>query len=279
MPAAPSGRGVVANGIKNTGKRTLVRVDPTTGKAVVVGGGLAPCGLTADPSGDVWVINCYPPGGGRDSAVRVNARTLTLGPAWYVPGGPGFFRGRAYGAGSLWVSGGGGGDRSLLTQLNPETGIGRTTDLHRYTGALAWSGGYGELWIANFDDGTLMRFNPTTHALKTINSGATNPDSPVIDGDTLWFGDWAKPQVVRLPAVGSGAPQSTHLPVQHAGCPKLSCVWNVAVGAGAIWATTPEDHALWRIDPNTNAVKRISLPYPPTGVTADANNVWVTVRG
>jgi streptogramin lyase len=54
-------------------------------------------------------------------------------------------------------------------------------------------------------------------------------------------------------------------------------VWNVAVGAGAVWATT-RDGALWRIDPKTSTVTRLNLPYVPTGVTADANDVWVTVR-
>jgi streptogramin lyase len=177
------------------------------------------------------------------------------------------------------VSGGGRGDRSLLTQIDPQTGAPRNTDLGRYTGGLAWSGGYGDLWIAGNDDGTMMRLNPTTGVVKTINAGAQNPVSPVTYGDTVWVGDWSNPQVVRLPAVGSAAPQAVRLPVRHAGCPKVSCVWTVAAGAGAIWATTPEDDALWRINPNTNAVKRLSLPYPPTGVTADASNVWVTVRG
>jgi streptogramin lyase len=58
----------------------------------------------------------------------------------------------------------------------------------------------------------------------------------------------------------------------------LAGVWNVAAGAGAIWATTPRDGTLWRIDPKTNAVERINVPFSPSGVTADANDVWVTVR-
>ena len=77
---------------------------------------------------------------------------------------------------------------------------------------------------------------------------------------------------------GLAVPIRSPFPCTTPRCPKISCVWTVAAGAGAIWATTPEDHALWRIDPNTNAVTRISLAYPPTGVTADANDVWVTVR-
>jgi hypothetical protein len=48
-------------GLRNAGDRTLTRVDPKTGHKRVVGQ-LAPCGLTADPSGDVWVANCYASG-------------------------------------------------------------------------------------------------------------------------------------------------------------------------------------------------------------------------
>ena len=273
-------RDSAASGIKNAGDRTLTRVDPSTGEAVSVGGGLAPCGLTADPSGDVWVVNCYPPNSSpRDSVVRVDAKTLNFNATWSVPGGPGFYRGRAYGGGSLWVSGGGDRSRDMLTQVDPQLGAEQTIHLGRYTGGLAWSEGYGDLWIVNFDSGSLMRLHPATGAAKTFDGVAINPDSPVVDGDAVWIGDWSKPQVVRVPAVGPVHPHSISLPVHTTRCPTISCVWTVAAGAGAIWATTPEDHALWRINPKTNAVKRISLAYPPTGVTADANDVWVTVRG
>ena len=55
-------------------------------------------------------------------------------------------------------------------------------------------------------------------------------------------------------------------------------VWNVAAGVGAVWATTPREGALWRIDPRTNAVTRITMPHFPTGVAADDDDLWVTVR-
>jgi hypothetical protein len=38
--------------IRNSGDHTLRRVDPATGRVTPVGG-VSPCGLTADPSGDV----------------------------------------------------------------------------------------------------------------------------------------------------------------------------------------------------------------------------------
>jgi streptogramin lyase len=56
-------------------------------------------------------------------------------------------------------------------------------------------------------------------------------------------------------------------------------VWTVAAGAGAVWATTPRNRALWRIDPETNAVTRIPLGYLAAGVTVTDEDIWVTVRG
>jgi hypothetical protein len=70
-------RGAGPDTLRNAGDRALTRLDPSDGKAEVVGGGLAPCGLTTDPSGDVWLANCYAGTAGTgDNVVRVDARTL-----------------------------------------------------------------------------------------------------------------------------------------------------------------------------------------------------------
>src|SRR5215210_554964 len=179
---------------RHAGDRTLTRVDPATGEAVVVGGGLAPCGLTADPSGDVWVANCYPSLPGlRDNVVRVDARTLAFKKTWPAPGGDGFFRGLVYGGGSLWVTQITGGDvqnANAVTRINPETGSERTIPLTRAASGLAWSDGYGDLWIENFDDGGLTRLQPSTGAEATIDGIASQPAFPVVDGDVVWVGDW-----------------------------------------------------------------------------------------
>jgi DNA-binding SARP family transcriptional activator/streptogramin lyase len=262
---------------RNAGDHTLTRLEPSTGKAIVVGGGLAPCGMTADPSGDVWVANCYPPNPGlRDDVIRVDARSLAFKRTLPAPGGDGFYRGLAYGGGSLWLSQIVGGDvrnANAVTQINPETHRERTINLERAASDLAWSGGYGDLWIDNFPDGSLTRMHPATGATETVGDVANAPTSPVVDGNVVWIADWTAPQLVRVSAVGS--PRIHRIPLPGG----TSGVWTVAVGAGAVWATTPRDHALWRIDPKTSKTTRVNLRYLPTGVTADENDVWVTVRG
>jgi streptogramin lyase len=272
-------RDVDSGALRNGGDRTLTRVDPTTGKAVVVGGGLAPCGLTADPSGDVWVANCYPPGtGARDTVVRVDARTLAFKKTWSVQGGGGFLRGLAYGGGSLWLGEIFGGDvpnADRLTRLDPQTGSQETFRSEVPNVDLAWAGGYGDLWIANFEYGSMTRLHTATGASQTLAVPIGGPSFPLVDGDVVWVGDWTSSQVVRLSAVGAPRPQLIRLPTANS----LAGVRSLAAGDGYIWATTARDGTLWRIDPRTNAVKRIQVPYLPTGVAADANDVWVTVRG
>jgi class 3 adenylate cyclase len=264
--------------IRNGGDHTLVRVDPATGDTVVVGGGLSPCGLAADPSGDVWVANCFAPGSRQNSNItRVEARTLDFKAAYPLAPSPVFYRGVVYGGGFVWVSDPAG---TVVQKIDPRTGARERIRIAGSAGGLDWSGDYGDLWINSFPDGMVTRLDAATGKARTIRSVAVNPVPPVVDGSGVWTGDWSLPQVVHLNAVGPAQPHHVRLPIRNKRlCPRVSCVWRVGVGAGAIWATTPEDRALWRIDPTTNAVTRISLPYAPVGVTGDANDLWVTVRG
>jgi streptogramin lyase len=264
-------RDVSSGALRNRGDRKLTQVNPATGKATDVGNGLAPCGLAADPSGDVWVANCFEPGLGQTrTIVRVNAKTLGF-TTWPVPGGSGFYRGLAYGGGSIWVSDGGAGH--AVTRVNPKTGAKKVIRLDRSAGGLAWSKAHGNLWVVNFDAGSLTRLHAATGASEIVDHVAVNPVFPAVAGDTVWAGDWSSRQVVRLHAVGSPRPRTILLPAVNS----YAGVWDVAVGAGYVWATTPRDDALWRINPRTNAVTRVSMPHPPAGVTVNANQVWVTV--
>jgi class 3 adenylate cyclase/streptogramin lyase len=259
--------------VRDAGDRILTRVDPETGAVDVVGGGLAPCGLTADPSGDVWVANCFASGTGAN-VVRVDAATLEFEETWPVPpiAAGTFFRGLAYGGGALWLSTAGMG----VTRLDPQTGARQLVPLPLPVGALAWSDGYGDLWGSSFDLGSLVRLHAASGDVSSVAGIAENPAFPVVDGDTVWGGDWAQPAVFRVSAVGQSRPRTIPLPVTVTSAE--SYVWSVAAGSGAVWAATPRDHAIWRIDPDTDEVVRVPIPHLPSGVATDGNGVWVTVR-
>ncbi len=221
----------------------------------------------------MWVANCFEPGSHQSAnVVRVDAETLKFKAIIPIPSGREFYRGLAYGGGSVWVSDGGAGDD--VTRVNPRTRALKVIRFDRDTGALAWSKAHADLWINNFHAGSLTRLHPRTGAVSVVESVAINPSFSAIAGNTVWTGDWSSPQVERLHAVGSPRPRGISLPVAN----PYAGVWNVAAGAGYIWATTPRDGTLWRINPKTNAVTRIRMPQPPTGVTANGGEVWVTVR-
>ena len=273
--ASASLRYTGADGLRDAGDRMLTRVDPSTGETQPVGGGLAPCGLTGDPSGDVWVANCFA-SGQNANVVRVDAKTLVFERRMHFPPTDGYYRGMAYGGGSLWaadVSGGAVQGRGL-TKLNPRTPERRSIQLDRHPNALAWSEGDGDLWMTNFDYRSVSRMHAETGGVRAFETVANAPGPLVVDGDSVWVGDWLVPDVVRLPTVGTGPPH--HIPfdvtVQRAG------VTSVAAGAGAIWATVPDDHAVWRIDPKTNRATRIEIGYYPWGVAVSDDGIWVVTR-
>ena len=165
------GRGYTGpNTVRDSGDRTLTRIDTSTGDTKIVGGGLAPCGLAADPSGDVWVANCFAAGSGVGAnVVRVDARTLDFEATWPVPAGLGYVRGLAYGGGSLWVADVTGAvDYHGVTKLDPRTGAQRRIELDRHAGLLAWSEGYGDLWMNDFERGSVSRMHAATGVVKTF---------------------------------------------------------------------------------------------------------------
>jgi DNA-binding SARP family transcriptional activator/streptogramin lyase len=260
-------------GLRDAGDRTLTRVDPATGDIRPVGQ-LAPCGLTADPSGDVWVANCYASGPGAN-VVRVDAKTLNFKPTCAAPTGMGIFRGMAYGGGSLWLADADDAETRRVTEVDPRTCVRHSIRADRGLKVLAWSEGYGDLWMDDFLGESVSRMRAETRGVtKTYDSVANNPGSLVVAGDAVWVGDWDVPEVVRLPAVGSGSPRHVALRVLT----RPAGVTSVAAGEGAIWATVPDDHALWRIDRRTEEATRIPLRYFPWGVAVGDDGIWVTVR-
>ena len=262
-------------GIRDAGDRMLTRVDPSTGDSRPVAGGLAPCGMAADPSGDVWVANCFASGQSA-SVVRVDAKTLGFEPTLPIRATDGYYRGMAYGGGSLWVADASGGavEGRRITKLNQRIRERQSIKLERHANALAWSEGYGDLWMTNFGDESVSRRHVETSDVETSESVAKQPGPLVVQHDSVWVGDWDAPVVVRLPAVGSGPPLRVSLPMTT----HPAGVTSVAAGAGAIWATVPDDHALWRIDPRTNRARRIEVGYYPWGVAVGDDGIWVATR-
>lgn len=162
-----------------------------------------------------------------------------------------------------------------ITQLDPQTGTARSIRVQFGATPLAWSEGYGDLWMSNFEQGTVTRRHAATGFVEHVDVPAKYPGFLVVAGDVVWVGDWGFPQVIRVSAVG---PHKSHVVSFPARYPLVGGVWCVAASPVNIWATVPRDRALWRIDPRTVKPSRIDMPYLPSCVAASADDIWVTVR-
>jgi hypothetical protein len=109
--------------------------------------------------------------------------------------------------------------------------------------------------------------------VRTLDVSPVAPSQPAIADEAAWFPDWYSPRLVRVPAVGPLNPRTVPLPVR-----RKAGVWIVAAGAGYVWATTPRDGSIWRIDTATNKATRVPVPHVPTGLAVVEDGVWVSVR-
>jgi YVTN family beta-propeller protein len=123
------------------------------------------------------------------------------------------------------------------------------------------------VWVSNYDDNTVSRIDPATHAVQTIAVGSTPSGIAVGDG-AVWvannFGgtvSWINPtvnRVVKTIPVGNGPS-------------------GVAVGFGSVWVANSTDGTLSRIDAVTGVPGApIALGGDPTGVAVGFDAVWVS---
>jgi class 3 adenylate cyclase/streptogramin lyase len=254
----------------------LSRVDMRTHEVTVVGGGLAPCGLTADPSGDVWVASCIPSVDRVETTiVRVDATTLQFEEFVEAPSIRRFaFRGLARGAGSLWIS-----DPNedsfapqAVTRIDLETDKRRSIRVGSRPAELAWAKSY--LWVANFYGSSVSRIRAATSSVDTLDDigGRLGPFWVVVTNNAVWLAQVADHRVWRIDPHAFRYGGAVILDVK-----RESGIASLAAGEGSVWATTPGDSALWRIDPATNQGRRIALKYRPTGVAVGGGAVWVAI--
>ncbi|HET8751486.1 MAG TPA: BTAD domain-containing putative transcriptional regulator [Gaiellaceae bacterium] len=262
-----------------SGDRILERIDPSTGKKKTVGL-TAPCGMTPDTSGDPWVANCYADGSG--DVVRVDAKTTKfVSPNYPVPHSKGFIRGMVYGGRSLWVSPAFAADGHFYNDLTRVTPGARKpveqVTVSRPPGGLAWDKRHGDLWMTSgAGPGSATRWHVKGRGEQHVENVADLPVFPLVRGDEVWLGDWNYPALSHFSAARRDNSHSVHLDVKW-GPP--AGVTSVAAGFGYIWATVPDDHALFRINPKTLETKRIPLRYYPWGVAVGEHGIWVTLRG
>jgi DNA-binding SARP family transcriptional activator/streptogramin lyase len=264
----------VANGslwVANEDDGTVTRIDPATGRSVVVAVGGHPTGLAAAP-GIIWVWTLA------HALVPVDPRFDTAGPAiplatdvlgtrGETPAPVGGGGGVAVGGGFVWAAAAlttivrlDASDRQLRRPIIPDDGV---------QGALAYHD--GSLWVAGADQ--VFPIKATT--------GVPGAGTRVGVARDLAFGAGALWVVSGGAAEAGGVNPALRRvdPVSRlvqATIPVGSDPEAVAVAGGAVWVASRTDGTIERIDPSQNrVVETIAVGAKPVALAAAGDGVWV----
>ena len=167
--------------------------------------------------------------------------------------------------------------------------------------------GQGSVWVSNYNDGTVSRIDPATHAVVPIQVEST-PTGIAVGADAVWVAnsysgtvsriDPADDRVVSRIPVGNG-PSGVAVGDGWCGLPTAATgrsvgstplsdtattirlggatdATGVAVGEGAVWVSDAADGRVLRVDPDTNRVTVINVGTGPSAITVGFGSVWVT---
>jgi YVTN family beta-propeller protein len=242
--------------------RTLTRVDTRTGEVRTIGGLRPVSFLARDERGNVYASGWDYPFVWRidpkrieiDKRFRVRSRALGL----------------AVGGGSLWVV-----DRLVNAVTRIDLARGTVAGVVRVgLDPLVAAFGYGALWVANSDDGTVSVIRAGVPKVDTV-AVSSKPFGIAAGEGGVWVGSNTFSTVTRIDPdtrrVVAEIPVGTSRALP-------SGLYSVAAGAGAVWAANSAELSVVRIDPRTNKVTaRIGLPVSPRAIAIAGDTVWVSV--
>jgi DNA-binding SARP family transcriptional activator len=257
-----------AAGLGSVAGNSLVAIDPRTGRVVAsYPTGSTPTAITAGASG-IWALN-----GDDRTLTRVDRRT-SAARTFAVPDTP---VGIAAGANSVWALTGTPGNYigpvvvpRRLVELSPATGVpmreialpveGDPSSVSLNRIAL----GRDRLWaIASGEK--LLRLDPAA-AGPPEPVGGVRASDVVASGGGAWAIAQSRDSEALVRVTGEGR-VAERVPIASTGLDGLG------VGAGAVWATAPQDGLLWRV--TRGATRSIRVGAGARGVAVAGGAVWV----
>jgi DNA-binding SARP family transcriptional activator/DNA-binding beta-propeller fold protein YncE len=144
-------------------------------------------------------------------------------------------------------------------------------------GPIAYGG--GALWIANLDDKSLSRVDPTTRErVKNVSLPAT-PDAIAFGAGAVWVANGRLGTLYRVdPGIELGRLTGRAIPI---GGRSIFPGAGVDVEAGVVWAAFGEA-ALGRVDPELEPPRATGLGATgsaASGVVAAFDSIWVSIAG
>jgi streptogramin lyase len=180
--------------VTNGDQARLVRIDPVSGHVQgdrLVGSGEAVVVVAGE--GSIWVgrrakRTIDPP----SSIVKVDPRGGATKEILFGQEGVGDI---AVGGGYVWVPN---RRRNRLSRIDPSSGERRSTPIGLGKHRAAF--GAGQVWVTNYDDGTISQNNRSLSNAVTDALNVRGPLDLVVSGNTVWVASYLDDAVVRLDA-------------------------------------------------------------------------------
>jgi YVTN family beta-propeller protein len=258
----------------NAGEGTVSQIDPSRLRVVRTIGLGARATALVESDNVIWIAT-----GTDNTVVRVNARSGGVLGRTRISGNP---SASAYaigsGPGGVWV-----GSGSQVAKLDPSSGT--------VVSRLPYRAGINDIavdgssvWVASSAE-TVARFSPTARRLAAEVGLGVIPEALVIGEGSMWAASTfhqpttkGRPRyraaVWKIDPVTTRVIQTTPFGRELPHPPTL----DIALGAGAVWATNYEEGTVVRIDQHTGqVVKTIRIGGHPSGIAVGGKRVWVTV--
>jgi DNA-binding SARP family transcriptional activator/streptogramin lyase len=262
VAVAALGAGVTTYLVETTGAATSLRslpensvglVDVSSGRLqAAIGLPGVPVDMTAS-SGRLWVALGEP-----HAVAEIEPARKTLDTTIRLVSVP---RRVAPGTRGVWVANSYDG---TISRIDATThAVGKPERLFPPT-RISFAGGDRTLWATGSPGNGVVRLNPRTGRVDGRIRGLDNPISIALGFGELWLASSRRAEVqlvtgrtVRTIPIGS-------LPTA------------VTTGTGAVWAVSPADGKLWRIDPRgRDVVAAIGAGSDPTFLAAGGGSIWV----
>lgn len=239
-------------------ERTVARVDLRTGRLITIGEPHPVAFLTHDDRG-----NIYASGWDFPFVWQIDPRTVQITRTYRVKG---HALGLSVGGGSLWAVNRFGNSVTRIDLAQRHV----AEPIHVGVNPLASAFGYGALWVASGDSGTVAVIRPGAPPI--VVRGIPSPDGISAGVGGVWVASTGMHAVYRLDP-------DTHQIVAriNLGTP-TDFLTSVSAGPHGVWAV--ENHHVVRIDPaNDRVVLRIRFPTgtEPKAVASTGTLVWIAV--
>ncbi|HYK97430.1 MAG TPA: hypothetical protein VEU77_03455 [Candidatus Acidoferrales bacterium] len=169
----------------------------------------------------------------------------------------------AAGFGSIWTA----GADEMLYRVDPTTGNTSAAPIGVIGTAIAVSD--DAVWIAAYDDGELVRFDPAANKITGAANGLGSLEGLTFAFGSVWATSRSGHELLRFDTKTGLV--TARIPIDR------NPAW-VTSGAGAVWVTKDTPRSLVRVDPVTNA---ITATYPAdnwgagVGVAYADNMLWL----